>query len=343
MRSTILFEIAAFLFCFRKTLAQVSNATSSCGPSYNWMFNSYQQNPCQVAARLAGVCDSGSESDVPILKPGNIYTGPTSYEANQCRCSSIFYSLLSACSICQSRQYLSWSNYSRNCSAIYSGVFIGEIPAGTAVETWAYQNVTEYDGFNASAAEKVAASDISYSTQHSTQSTSSFSISNHAASSTAISVPQAQDSSTLISAAGSVKNKDKITWAVIGTVCAMSIGVGLALAYKLWRRRKGIAPSAVYAPISMASSQHTLFTTDGSGSGGGRGRNPPSIVTPASSSLVSLPSLFYEPSEPSAYSPAVESSDMFTSQGGHSPLNERVVPLSQFVRLVPLRRPGGRS
>ncbi|KAJ6597080.1 hypothetical protein DFH09DRAFT_111236 [Mycena vulgaris] len=333
MRGAILFETATIVLCARTTLAQVSNA--SCGPSYNWMLNSYQQNPCQVAAYLSGVCNPG-ESDVPALKPGDLYPGPTPQQSNSCRCSSVLYSLLSACAVCQSRGYPSWSIYKHNCSTVYPGLFLGDIPAGTAVEAWAYQNVTKYDGFNVSVAETFSAT-ISQSAQ-------SASPTSQAESSTPIPTQTSQNSA-LISPSESTSVL-KVAWGVIATVCVMSVAAGLALAYKMWHRRKAIAPSAAYehgySPILMATSQNTLFTMDRAGSATNGSRSLPSIVTPASGSLVSLPSLLYDLPEPSTYSPAVESSDMFTSQGGHSPLTERIAPLSNFARLVPLRRPGGR-
>lgn len=36
----------------------------------------------------------------------------------------------------------SWDQYDQNCSAAYVGVFLPQIPAGTAVPHWAYMNVT---------------------------------------------------------------------------------------------------------------------------------------------------------------------------------------------------------
>ncbi|KAJ7087848.1 hypothetical protein C8R44DRAFT_819958 [Mycena epipterygia] len=333
MRSLKLFEILSILFSFREASAQ-----ATCGPSYNWMLNSYQQDPCEVAAYLGGVCDSGAGFSIAALIPGDYYTGPTVQQSNPCRCSSVFYSLLSACAICQSGECLSWSIYSHNCSIVYSGLFIGDIPPVTAVGTWAYQNVTKYDGFNVSLAQTL----VTNATQSGSVSTSS------EAPVSSVKIP---NNPTPINASKSGNDNGHIALGVIGAICVVCIGVGLALTFKLWRKRRSsniVTRSATYAhgysPIVMADSQNTLLTTDRTANSASGGRQlRPNIVTPASSSLVSLPSLFYEPPEPSAYSPAVESSDMFTSQGGHSPLTERTVSLSHFVRLVPLRRPGGRS
>ncbi|KAF8212031.1 hypothetical protein K438DRAFT_1223784 [Mycena galopus ATCC 62051] len=104
MRSAALFEISLILFYFGYTVAQVSNAT--CLPTYDWMLNDYQQNPCQVAAYLGGVCEPKSKFVVAALRPGENYPGPSLQQSNACRCSSVLYSLLSACATCQSAKYL---------------------------------------------------------------------------------------------------------------------------------------------------------------------------------------------------------------------------------------------
>lgn len=149
----------------------------------------------------------------------------------------------------------------------------------------------------------------------------------------------------------------------------MVASIVFAIFYKIWRKRRSsniTAPSAAYghryAPISLKASQNTLFVTNQAGSTSKDVgiRNLPSIIVTPASSIGSLPSHLYvrylpeilifgsvfnpkEPPEPSAYSPAVESSDVFGSHGGYSPTStERTVSLSHFVRLVPQRRPGGR-
>ncbi|KAJ7120502.1 hypothetical protein C8R43DRAFT_1034937 [Mycena crocata] len=139
--------------------------------------------------------------------------------------------------------------------------------------------------------------------------------------------------------------KGKLLWGVIGAVCGLSVVIGLALAYKMLRRRNrhNLAPSDEYKHsyayvVPTASWDNTLLSTS---EGTGERQKLHSITTTASSSLLSLPNFLHEPPEPSVYSPAVESSDLFHSQG-HSPLSERPISLSNFVRLVPQRRPGGR-
>ncbi|KAJ7046999.1 hypothetical protein C8F04DRAFT_217428 [Mycena alexandri] len=148
--------------------------------------------------------------------------------------------------------------------------------------------------------------------------------------------------------AGTPDHRNNIVWGVVGAVCFVCVAIGIMAGLKTWHKRrsrpKSVAPSAAYqhryAPIELANSQNTLSGTYKGNLNGDR--NPPPIITPAPSSLVSLPSVLYDLTEPSLYSPAVESSDMFTSQGGHSADSDRPVSLSHFARLVPLRRAGGR-
>lgn len=88
------------------------------------MFTSIDQSPCDVAAELAAVCVGGRafslaiplvlfeltpniEFDLEPLDVGYVYLGPTVSNANDCRCSTVYYSLLSACAYCQGRNYLS--------------------------------------------------------------------------------------------------------------------------------------------------------------------------------------------------------------------------------------------
>jgi len=118
------------------------------------------------------------EFNLDPLVDGYVYSGPTAANANPCRCSSVYYSMLSACAYCQGQKYLrwisfrtfsfivkyvplpSWSEYRPNCSTVYVGVWAlnylsccihwlsfslsynYEIPVGVKVPAYAYQNVS---------------------------------------------------------------------------------------------------------------------------------------------------------------------------------------------------------
>ena len=92
-------------------------------------FNSLGQNPCTVAAYMMATCHGGGESSrlfarpslvvlslseytlVP-LSPGYEYYGPHGdADADLCYCSTVAYSLLSACGACQGQKWIVYGHY----------------------------------------------------------------------------------------------------------------------------------------------------------------------------------------------------------------------------------------
>ncbi|KAJ7581075.1 hypothetical protein C8J56DRAFT_256370 [Mycena floridula] len=112
-----------------------SNAT--CLSSFKWASNACGQNPCLVAAHLQSTCVSGSYS-LAALGPNSHYIGPARDQANPCQCSSVVYSLMSACAACQGQNYDSWNEWNVNCQTVYLAVYPKEIPINTSVPQWAY-------------------------------------------------------------------------------------------------------------------------------------------------------------------------------------------------------------
>ncbi|KAK0503356.1 hypothetical protein EDD18DRAFT_629736 [Armillaria luteobubalina] len=131
-------------------VSQASPVVCNTSIDSEWSFNSLNQSPCTVAAYLGGVCNSGNFTITP-LSEGRLYSGPTLEQANACRCSSVFYSLVSACALCQGNSYERWSLFNLNCTDglnVPVGQFNKDIPEQTAVPHWAYQNVSVTDIFN---------------------------------------------------------------------------------------------------------------------------------------------------------------------------------------------------
>jgi hypothetical protein len=80
----------------------------------------------------------------PLPSPEYHYVGPELGYANACECSSVKYSLLSACALCQNATtalkyvrlrhteltqtsltiVIRWSTFSKNCSRVYTGVYV---------------------------------------------------------------------------------------------------------------------------------------------------------------------------------------------------------------------------
>ncbi|KAF8497741.1 hypothetical protein F5888DRAFT_1694398 [Russula emetica] len=64
-------------------------------------------------------------------------------------CSTIGYSLLSACDGCQGSDWISWTKYGYNCmKTMPPGSFPNPIPAGTHLPQWVLLDVTNENNWN---------------------------------------------------------------------------------------------------------------------------------------------------------------------------------------------------
>ncbi|KAI0950181.1 hypothetical protein AcV7_008727 [Taiwanofungus camphoratus] len=81
-------------------------------------------------------CGASGQWNVQAL-PGHTcyYSGPMVAQADACTCSSVAYSLVSACAYCQDG-----SKWTYNCSSseVVNGQYSHDIPGGTAFPAWAY-------------------------------------------------------------------------------------------------------------------------------------------------------------------------------------------------------------
>jgi len=130
-----------------------SSNVPQCVDSYQWSITN-GQTPCLVAAYLETAC--GTPTKVDIIPPGTHYLGPTKEEADDCRCNTVTYSLVSACGGCQDRTYVNWTTWHENCSKIYEATFPLPIPPAAAVPRWAYLNISQTtDNFDPIAAAQI--------------------------------------------------------------------------------------------------------------------------------------------------------------------------------------------
>ncbi|KAI9436123.1 hypothetical protein F5148DRAFT_25456 [Russula earlei] len=120
-----------------------------CSLTWQWTFNTLGQNACTVAAYLMSTCNGGSFT-INSLMPGYSYTGPSGIDdSNLCKCNTVAYSLISACDACQSEQWVSWSEYSFNCTRVLPpSTFPNPVPSGTKVPQWSLLDVTLEDNWN---------------------------------------------------------------------------------------------------------------------------------------------------------------------------------------------------
>ncbi|KAI0270217.1 hypothetical protein BGY98DRAFT_937561 [Russula aff. rugulosa BPL654] len=133
-----------------------------CSLNWAWSFNSLGQNPCTVAAYMLSTCHGGSFTVQPV-QSGFHYTGPSSTQGGDlCLCNTIAYSLLSACDGCQGSEWISWSDYSNNCTTILPpSTFPNPVPDGTSLQRWAILDVTAGNNWNPNASQAVGGRDFS--------------------------------------------------------------------------------------------------------------------------------------------------------------------------------------
>ncbi|KAJ4470917.1 hypothetical protein J3R30DRAFT_3710873 [Lentinula aciculospora] len=84
---------------------------------YQWSVNSKRQSPCQVAGYLGSACLTGGFT-IPAVIPGEYYSLSSTLQ-NNCTCSTVYYSTLSACATCQGATYITQDNSLSNSGLIY--------------------------------------------------------------------------------------------------------------------------------------------------------------------------------------------------------------------------------
>ncbi|KAF8896392.1 hypothetical protein BD779DRAFT_582746 [Infundibulicybe gibba] len=138
------------LFSIPRVTAQTSwsknGPTASCLPNtLQWAFNSLNQSPCLVAQFLLNACDTSESLLIPPVQVDNPYEmlSPT-----PCTCNTVFYSVLSACAVCQNGSFLRWSEYSVNCTSPSFRTLPEGVPDGTRIPHYAFHDVLPTDGFN---------------------------------------------------------------------------------------------------------------------------------------------------------------------------------------------------
>jgi len=149
-----------FLFLWAAVGSWAQDTDAQCLEQFSWMRNSLGQSPCLVDAFVEGACHSDEQWSVPAAQgPSSIYPGPSVQSANTCGCSSVAFSLLSACAFCQGASLNSWSNFIANCSAedITNPGYPHAIPSGTTISSWAFALVdTDADKWDPANAKSLA-------------------------------------------------------------------------------------------------------------------------------------------------------------------------------------------
>ncbi|KAH9981292.1 hypothetical protein BGW80DRAFT_1269493 [Lactifluus volemus] len=89
-----------------------------------------------------------------VSSPGALFYTPSG--SDQCKCSTVVYSLLAGCSACQGGSWLKWSEYSRGCPNPGSVGLSIPVPPGTTIPQWTLFNVEGGDTWDVVESQKIA-------------------------------------------------------------------------------------------------------------------------------------------------------------------------------------------
>ncbi|KAG8928505.1 hypothetical protein FRC02_006834 [Tulasnella sp. 418] len=111
------------------------------------MLNELDQTPCSVAAYLSSQC-TGRPWNVPPLHGDLSYNPPSASTVSECRCSSVDYSLIQACSVCQGGTIDTWANWIFYCpkTMTTTGKYPRSEPPGTRIPAWSLTDPTQTGG-----------------------------------------------------------------------------------------------------------------------------------------------------------------------------------------------------
>jgi len=209
---------------------QISNVTQ-CIPAYEWSLNSLSETPCLVTALLEYIC--GVAANVTSIPPDNHYLAPTFNDANPCECSSVTYSMISACGGCQNRTFIDWLTWSAECTQTSFMTFPKPIPTSVVVPSWAYLNLSLTNNtFNALVAQQNASNTSN----------------NTSVSSTVTSIPTSSAPSASASASASAgkskSNAGAIAGGVVGGLVLLAI-IALVVLWLHMRRKRNMVQRVV--------------------------------------------------------------------------------------------------
>ncbi|KAJ1308315.1 hypothetical protein OPQ81_004027 [Rhizoctonia solani] len=257
-------------------------------PNTAWTFNSLQQSPCLVASYLGSVCRPDNTWRVPELTGGSTYY--ISGSSTKCICTSVVWSLLAACSLCQGLDSSRWTVYANDCTAADTsppGIYPAAIPSGVAVPNWAYYDYVTAGVFNQVIASQQSGPESTAPPGPSRTATSAATEATSTSTSTAVPINNGSGSSN--------------TGAIVGGVVGGVLGIALValIAFVVVRKNKQAKPGPHELPPSPTElSQPTTTQFGGAPSSYGQYQavaQPPAFA-PAQSYYKP-----YDPSDPSTF------------------------------------------
>ncbi|CAE6386000.1 unnamed protein product [Rhizoctonia solani] len=201
-----------------------------------WSLNSNDWSPCLVSAHLSAQCTTDNTWGVPAIGADGPYSPPNGTYANRCRCNSVQWNLLSACSMCQGGQAGTWQRWTVNCSSTVTttaneGGYPLPIPNNVLVPHWAYYDFTLSGIFNAVIA--------SQQTGPESSAVSAPTSTSNPASNTTPAVPSAT-STNITNGGGESQSSGSNTGAIVGGVVGGIVGIALiaVVAFVVVRKNK---------------------------------------------------------------------------------------------------------
>ncbi|KDQ54612.1 hypothetical protein JAAARDRAFT_38291 [Jaapia argillacea MUCL 33604] len=218
--------------------------------------NSLHQDPCLVGAWLWGVC--GGQVTIGAIKPGVTYMTPGQMGPNSCICSSVWYAVMAACTLCQNGTNVNWQTWVSGCATgeVSVGTFPYSIPAGLAVPAWAYVDVTKTGTFDLNNALELAKGPESTAVPSASATSSGSSNATSTASTSSTSTSTGVPSLPSVSSSSSSSSAPYIIAAAIGGVLALALGGW----YWYRRRTRSGSSGGDYSRLGMPmNEQHFNF------------------------------------------------------------------------------------
>ncbi|CAE6476969.1 unnamed protein product [Rhizoctonia solani] len=267
-----------------------SNVTCT-NPNTAWTFNSLQQSPCLVASYLGSVCRPDNTWRVPQLTGGSTYY--VSGSSTKCICTSVVWSLLAACSLCQGLDSSRWAVYSNDCTTADTsapGIYPATIPSGVTVPNWAYYDYVTTGVFNLAIASQQSGPESTAPPGPSSTATSV--VATATSTSTSTSIPVSNNNS------GGGSNTGAIVGGVVGGV--LGIALVALIAFIVVRKNKQEKPGANELPPTPTEFMQPTTTQHG-GMLGSYGQYQAVAQTPTSFVPTAQSYKPYDPSDPSTF------------------------------------------
>ncbi|KAI0297409.1 hypothetical protein BC826DRAFT_165718 [Russula brevipes] len=142
---SVLVALASLLLLPGFTIAAGVGTECTSATDWSWSFNTLKQSPCGILTILISTCSSTANSIYPSMT-----------ELELCKCTTVMYSLLSACSGCSSEDWPTWVSWSSSCATVPpASWFPKPVPGQTRLPQWSLNDITHQEKWNATRAKEI--------------------------------------------------------------------------------------------------------------------------------------------------------------------------------------------